>query len=49
MNKPFYYDGRDRRLSEESVEESMAPEGLQITDEMRSMIGRNPFAMEDME
>lgn len=43
MKKPTYYDGSDLPLTEEDSEDPGQSGGLEITDERRSRIGRNPY------
>lgn len=45
-HKPFYYDGSDLTLPEETNNKSAQQQNLRLTDEMRSNIGRNPYAVE---
>lgn len=44
--KPFYYDGSDLTLPE-GTNRNSAQQHVQITDEMRANIGRNPYTVEN--
>lgn len=48
-DKPLYYDGSDLTLLEGATKNSGQQQDLQITDEMRASIGRNPYAAENEE
>lgn len=47
--KPFYYDGSDLTVPEGANKDLVNQQNLQMTDEMRANIGRNPYIIEDEE